>query len=170
MSLHSECWWLAARLLRKNSSVNSCAADPGALVTASICNYSPGSFPVLVNVDLRQKNQKKKTQQGDWWLVLNPSAISVAALLERDYSYSSFACHENKHLWHEYYIDASQKVKRGPQEDRINSSCWCPLTIPCIWHQMENVNQGIKGLNQVRPKFIHVDILVIVLLCPAAAD
>ncbi len=56
----------------------------------------PRSFLVLVNVDLRQKPNKAT---GDLSKPsLNPSAISGAALLEEDYSYSSFTCHENKHL------------------------------------------------------------------------
>lgn len=73
---------------------------------------------------------------------------------------------------------ASEKAKEACRK-RINSSIqfrlaqgFNLLTNPCIWHQMNNVNQGSKALNQVRPKFtlIHVDILVIESQCTAAAD
>lgn len=58
------------------------------IVTASIELLFCRAFRVhLVNVDLKQQNL-----EGDWWLVseipLNPFAISKAALLAEDYSYS----------------------------------------------------------------------------------
>lgn len=58
------------------------------IVTASTELLFCRAFRVhLVNVDLKQQNL-----EGDWWVVsefsLNPSAISQAALLAEDYSYS----------------------------------------------------------------------------------
>lgn len=71
-------------------------------------------------------------------------------------------------------ITSALPRKKGPQEDGINSTFqfrlargFNLLTIACIWHEMKNVNQGNKALNQVRAEFTlnHGDIL-----SPAAAD